>query len=235
MKNLRAVRRGRSRKSASEKDDSSTRLRVLEAAGHVFAEQGFERATGKEICRRAGVNAAAINYHFGGIGNLYLAVLEDIRNRLAVSDSIIATVGAQTCGKNKLRAAFALIVGAAFRSNPSSYVGRIIGRELIFPSGISKSLVKKGRKRATFLVQMVAELMELPQDHPAVARGCVSVLAPIHWLFIVDRRLIRGIFPNLGLGPNDVDALVDHMADYAFAGLRAIADKERNKARQPSV
>ena len=231
MKHLQAVSRRRPRKPIAKKNDSSTRQRLLEAAGHVFAEQGFDRAMGKEICKRAGANTAAINYHFGGIENLYLAVLEDIRNRMAATDSVVAAIGAETEVKNKLRAIFAIIVGAALRSDSSAWMGQIIGRELITPSGASEALWKNARARVALFKHEVAEFLELPEDHPAVERVCVSVMAPMHWLLIVDRRLIKRIFPNLGFGPNDADALVDHMTDFAFAGLRAIADKERNKAK----
>lgn len=49
-----------------------TKRRLIEAAGEVFAEVGFERATVKEITERAKASIAAVNYHFDDKRALYV-------------------------------------------------------------------------------------------------------------------------------------------------------------------
>src|SRR5438132_11915768 len=64
--------------SASSKPNlpDATPGRVLEAAGQVFAEKGFEGATVREICQQAGVNIAAVNYYFRDKERLYVEAVK---------------------------------------------------------------------------------------------------------------------------------------------------------------
>jgi AcrR family transcriptional regulator len=59
-----------------EKSGDTTRARLLEAAGEVFAAKGFEAATIREICIRADANIAAVNYHFGDKNRLYAEAVQ---------------------------------------------------------------------------------------------------------------------------------------------------------------
>ena len=43
------------------KDGEETKKKIINCAGRLFAEKGYDAVTGKEICERAGVNGAALN------------------------------------------------------------------------------------------------------------------------------------------------------------------------------
>lgn len=52
----------------------TAKVRIIEAAGPIFAGKGFNGTTVREICAAAKVNQAAINYYFGSKESLYKEV-----------------------------------------------------------------------------------------------------------------------------------------------------------------
>jgi TetR/AcrR family transcriptional regulator, regulator of cefoperazone and chloramphenicol sensitivity len=212
-----------------ERDRSDAKARVLlEAAGPVFAEKGFAGATGKEICARAGVNAAAVNYYFGGIEGLHAAVLQEAHDRLLSYQAVSEAVAGQTDPEAKLRALLELIVRTLTGPASSSWMLRVLSREFLSPSPAMDALRRRELPRKAQIIRgIVSGLMGLPEDHPAVARGCVSVMAPCLMLLVADRRALKLAFPQLGLGAEDADAIAAHMVRYAVAGLTAVGREIR--------
>src|SRR5688572_28051662 len=54
----------------------NTLERVLTAAESLFAEQGYNGASLRQITKRAAVNLASVNYHYGDKESLYIAVIK---------------------------------------------------------------------------------------------------------------------------------------------------------------
>ena len=55
---------------------AETRERVLDVAERLFADSGFVSTSLRDITNEAGVNLAAVNYHFGSKDALLVAILE---------------------------------------------------------------------------------------------------------------------------------------------------------------
>ena len=53
-----------------------TKDRILDAAERLFADKGYSATSLRDITNEAGVNLAAVNYHFGSKEELLVAVLE---------------------------------------------------------------------------------------------------------------------------------------------------------------
>jgi TetR/AcrR family transcriptional regulator, regulator of cefoperazone and chloramphenicol sensitivity len=219
-----------SSRSKTEEYRPSTRQHLLEAAGQVFAEKGFERSTAKEISERAHTNTAAVNYYFGGIEGLYDAVLEEARNSIFSDQAIENAISGKADPKAKLEAVFGAVFQTLLGPVSSSWVLRVLARDMVTPTSASDAAKEKLiLPRALILRRFIGEFVGLPDDHPAVAYACVSLMAPFCMLVLADRRRMKRALPDLGLGPGDAPDLARHMAKFALAGLEAMRREGRRR------
>jgi len=210
--------------------ETGTRARLLETAGEIFAEKGFDRATGKEICARARANVAAVNYYFGSIEGLYAAVLEEAQRRVVTYDTIRKVTAVKDGAREKLRALFDLAAERLTAPVTQSWVLRVLAREMANPTPAFVAMREKEfLPRAVLVRTIVAQLLELPPEHPAVARAAISIVSQFAMLLIVDRRTLAQSFPGLVLLPENAPALAQHFFDYAMAGLAATKRREHGR------
>jgi AcrR family transcriptional regulator len=60
---------------ALDQTSAGTKTRILDAAEQLFMEHGFEATSLRSLTTAAGVNLAAVNYHFGSKEELFQSVL----------------------------------------------------------------------------------------------------------------------------------------------------------------
>jgi hypothetical protein len=110
---------------------------------------------------------------------------------------------------------------------------RIFACESFAPSHLLARLNRQNtEKRVNLLKGIVAEVMGLARDDPAVSFGCVNVLAPCILLLIADRNHIERAFPDIGLRTDGAAALAQQMAEFAMGGLAALARARRGMMGQ---
>lgn len=73
--------------------DDDVKNRLLIAARSLFAKQGFEKTTVRQICREANANIALVSYYFGGKEGMFAALLdcflpESVKNLESETDPV---------------------------------------------------------------------------------------------------------------------------------------------------
>lgn len=210
-------------KRAPRSDGRSTRAAVLEAAGRVFAERGFAEATGKEICERAGANAAAVNYYFGGKEGLYEEVLVEAHRQMLSMEDLNRIIDSQAEPEEKLRIFLEHIIHTATHASELWGV-RIFLRELASPTPfvpkfIETTALPKSRK----LRELVRAITGLAPDSPAVQRATALVGLPCMGLILFPEKLRALLLPATA---SDAEGLLDDMLAYTLGGLRALGKRD---------
>ncbi len=209
--------------------DYRTRIRLLEAAGRVFAEKGHDRATGREICKLAGVNPAAINYHFGGKDELYKEALREADRRLLRPDVIKAVLVDKVPPERKLQIFLTASIRTVLSPSADSWGTKLIAREMTAPTKVLHELVENEMSpNLRILLQIVALVMDLPPNHPSVIRGCLSVMSQSMFVF-QNRSVLESLFPELKITPTWVERFAKDVTLFCIAGLRAIAQEVHRK------
>ncbi|HUS42297.1 MAG TPA: TetR/AcrR family transcriptional regulator [Ilumatobacteraceae bacterium] len=65
-----------------DSDSADTRQRILEIARGAFAFGGYDGSTNRELAAKAGITSGALYHYFGSKLDLYLAVHEDVQQRV---------------------------------------------------------------------------------------------------------------------------------------------------------
>ncbi len=126
---------------------ADTKTRILDAAETLFVAGGFESMSMRQITSAAGVNLAAVNYHFGSKDALIQAVLSrrlDPLNeqRVAMLDAFEANLGEQLTCEHILVALFLPAV-RIFRSDApmaDRYL-HFLGRAYTDPSPVVRDFI----------------------------------------------------------------------------------------------
>jgi len=203
----------------------ATRQLLLETAGQLFAERGYAEGTTKEIAQRAGTPMASINYHFGSREGLYEAVLIEAHRQIMSLDELLAvTQDPSASPQDKLRTVLGRVLGmSASRGAPWGY--RVMVREVFSPSALLPVMVEKAvLPKALAMRGLMAQVLGLPDSHPAVQRGVVFVVLPAIMMLVAPREALGRIVPAL---MQDPEAMQQDLVRYVMAGLDALAAAHR--------
>jgi AcrR family transcriptional regulator len=205
-----------------------TRQRLLEVAGEVFAEKGLKGGTIREICARAGVNLAAVNYHFRDKERLYNA---------AVAQAACGGLGTAqpswpegTPPAEKLRDFIHLFMRRWLDRGRPAWHAQLMMREMAQPTGACAEVVRDLiRPMSDVLQGILAEL--LPPGTPRRRRymtGFSIVGQCLH--YCMARPIARQLMGEEEFDRLDPATVADHITRFTLAafGLAAPVGRAAN-------
>lgn len=212
---------------------SDTKERILDAAEELFANNGITGTSLRVVTRTAGVNLAAIHYHFGSKERLCQEVFARRiapvnRERLRRLDEIEAAAGGDTPPVDKIIRAFLDPVLHLKRdmAGREEILLRLIGRFYTEPAELVQSIVREqfeatGRRFVAALSRALPQLP--PKEVYERLQYVIAMLSHIH-------TSLAGIevLPEYGRDRADDVAAFERLCAFAIAGMSApyIADRK---------
>jgi AcrR family transcriptional regulator len=207
-------------------NQDETRQQLLEAAGEVFADAGFRDATVREICRRAGANIAAVNYHFGDKEQLYVEVLRYSHGKTVEKYPPLLGLPENAAPEKKLRAFVFSLLLRIFDTGPNSWHGRLMAREMIEPSPALDSLIEERiRPMSAQLFQIVANILNRPVTDDCVRLCAFSVVSQCTFYKHCNPVMLR-LYPKSEMDAAQVESTADHITKFSLAALKTFVNKK---------
>jgi AcrR family transcriptional regulator len=209
-----------------------TQKRLLEAGGQVFAEKGFEGATVREICKRAGVNIAAVNYYFRDKERLYI---EAVKHAACGSQEghKVPEWPSGTPPAVKLRDFIHMFVARLMDSTRPAWHTQLMMRELAQPTSACGEWVRDYVRPMSEVLGSVLREMLPPRTPPwklhmtgfSIIGQCV--------FYAQCKPVIRLLIGEEERGRFTAEAVADHITGFCLAafGLTAPVGADRATAR----
>ncbi len=174
------------------KDNNTERLnKILYAAGELFSIHGFHGVSLRQLTRSAGVNLAAVNYHFGDKKSLYHAVVA--RHIQTINQVRLKSLADAKRESGDLPVPLEAILDILFRplfelcidtANGGIHVAILVGRSMVDPMEITDK-------------KLAGELQPIPARFAQALRRHAANLPPDEYMWRLN-FIVGGLHHTLG-------------------------------------
>lgn len=211
-----------------------TRNRILDAAETLFSERGLEGASMRAMTAAAGVNLAAVNYHFGAKEGLVVAVYAR-RLRPLNEERLRLLTQAEARTPLRLEEILSAYFAPVLRLLHDSERGQVFGRLLV------RAMAEPG----PYLAQLFLEEMAPVQERFTAALGRMLPGLPagsLFWRMNLATSTLHGSVAGGGglelpvqgsCDPSDVEALIQQLVEFTAGGMQAGGATSVKKGHHP--
>ena len=195
-------------------DGKETRALIIECAGNLIGNLGYEKVTSKAICQMAKVNMAAVNYHFGSRDGLYLAVLEEVHNYFISLDALQRLYASDCTSKEKIERFFDFFLESVL--DEKSWHVKVWAREVLAPSSFVKQVLSEQvLPKISVVMKIFSEYTGLAEDDPKLYTCYFSAMSPLMMGVFIRRSNMEEIAPHIDNAARQTKLI----KEFIFAGL----------------
>jgi TetR/AcrR family transcriptional regulator, regulator of cefoperazone and chloramphenicol sensitivity len=205
-------------------DGQKTRQRLLVAAGEVFAEKGFWEATNADICEKAGVNTAAVNYHFSSKEELYVEAWKCSFEKSIQKHPPDCGVSPDASVQERLRGRILSFMCRI--ADPQTYEIDIIHKEMACPTGLLNEVIEESTKPVRRDIEsLIKEILGKGASEEQVRFYNMNIMALCFGPLLHIRHSKKGggmPHPKDFPAELDVEEFADHTTDFILNGMYGI-------------
>lgn len=194
------------------------RERILDAAGELFAQRGFDATKVRDICQAADANVAAVNYYFRDKQRLYVeAVVRAHRWRMERVEQPVWN--SNTSPETKLRDFIRTFLRRVLTGPDDTWHTRLIMREITSPTAACAELVQSSiRPQFEILLAILRELLPAGATAERLHLAAFSIVGQCLFYHFAD-PVVRNLLTDDQYASLDVEKLAAHITQFSLNSL----------------
>ena len=202
--------------------NDQSRDRLLMAAVEIFAERGFRDATVRDICTKAEVNQASVNYYFGGKEKLYEESLNfafrQADQRYPLGDALNSNLSHE----QRLTAFIQVFLHKLLDDTALGHHGNLIAREIANPTSALDGIINSAIAPQFAMLKEVLPGLVGPGWTEADIYRCILSIVGQCLMYKHSRSIIDRLCPEVIATPEEVNCTAEHIAQFSLAAIRQL-------------
>ena len=198
-----------------------TQLDIIDAAGPLFAEQGYKATTISQICKASGANQAAVSFHFGGKEQLYVALVRRAY-QIGLEQVPVPQWAPGTPASQRMHDFVLAFLRRCVADREPRWPCQLIMREVIEPTAACEEFVEGYVRPNVVLLQTILTDL-LPAGFPesrfrliagSIIGQCLHYRVARHVIRLIEHEEVR-------YDEEHLQGLADHITAFTLAALGA--------------
>jgi AcrR family transcriptional regulator len=207
--------------------NDQSRDRLLMAAVEIFAERGFRDATVRDICAKAELNPASVNYYFGGKEKLYAESLNFAFVQADERYPLRNTLCSSLPTEQRLSDFIQVFLHRLLDDSALGHHAKLITREIADPTSALDVIIRTAMAPQFAMLKELMPSLVGPGWSEADIYRCILSIVGQCLMYKHSRSVIDRICPEVVASPEEIQRTAEHITQFSLAALQNLSQKRQ--------